>query len=66
MVVLGVVALIVAAGALGIAMGVSLGRNSDRMNEQEFRDQLSEHLGLMNNRITALEPGPEEDDDDSP
>ena len=57
---LGIAALLVAASALAIALGVSLGRNSDRVNEYYYRQEVDDALGQLSNRLKRVEP--EQDD----
>jgi hypothetical protein len=58
-----VAALVLAAIAIAIAIGVSLGRDGDRQNEYFYRQQMDETLGNLTNRVKALEPEEEDDDE---
>ena len=51
---------LVASVALAIAVGVSLGRSGDREDEYHFRGQVDEALHQLGDRLKEVEPPPED------
>jgi hypothetical protein len=59
-----IVVAIVAMLALAIALGTSLGRQGDNLDELEYRGHTAKALNQLGQRLKKVEPDEPEDDDE--